>query len=117
MKLVIRNLNHTTTGDLTADSSLLVTKTSLDSLDFWMDKVQYLTKANAELNADINANLNKKIFKLSKNSSRINAIPFSLDGWFSMLEDGYDMDLKLNAEKVDFKSYFVNDSGYLCQKL
>jgi hypothetical protein len=104
MKLVIRNLNHTTTGDLTADSSLLVTKTSLDSLDFWMDKVQYLTKANAELNADINANLNKKIFKLSKNSSRINAIPFSLDGWFSMLEDGYDMDLKLNAEKVDFKA-------------
>lgn len=104
MKAVIHNLNHTTSGDLTADSSLLVTKSSLDSLDFWMDKVQYLTKANIEFNADINANLNKKIFKFSKNSSRINAIPFSFVGWFSMLDDGYDMDLKLNAEKVDFKA-------------
>jgi len=104
MKVVLKGLNHHTSGDLSADSSLLVTKTTLDTLNFWMGGVQYLSKANAELNADINANLNKKIFKLSQNSSRLNAIDFSLNGWFQMLDNGYDMDLKLNAEKVDFKS-------------
>lgn len=104
MKVNIRNLNHTTSGDLTADSSLLETKTTIDSLTFRMDNVDYISKANVELNADINANLNKKIFAFSKNSSRINAIPFSFDGWVKMLDDGYDMDLKLNAEKVDFKA-------------
>jgi len=95
---------HHTTGDLTADSSLLVTKTTIDTLNFWMGGVEYISKANAELNADINANLNKMIFKFSKNSSRINAIPFSFAGWFQMLDEGYDMDLTLNAEKVDFKA-------------
>ena len=100
----LKNLNHHTSGDLTADSSLLVTKTTVDSLDFWMDGIQYLSNSNAELNADINANINKMLFTFSENSSRINAIPFSFTGWFQMLDEGYDMDLTLNAEKVDFKA-------------
>jgi hypothetical protein len=104
MKAVLRKLNHHTTGDLTADSSLLITKSTVDTLDFWMSGVKYISKADAELNADINANLNKMIFTFSENSSRINAIPFSFAGWFAMLDDGYDMDLTLNAEKVDFKA-------------
>lgn len=104
MKAVLKNLNHTTSGDLTADSSLLVTHTTVDTLNFWMDGVNYISKADAELNADINANMNKMIFTFSKNSSRINAIPFSFTGWVKMLDEGYDMDLKLNADKVDFKA-------------
>lgn len=104
MKAEIRRLNHHTTGDLTADSSLLVTKTTIDTLSYWMDGIEYISKANAELNADINANLNKDIYTFSKNSSRLNAIPFSFAGWFQLLDEGYDMDLTLNAEKVDFKA-------------
>ncbi|NDP22095.1 MAG: AsmA family protein [Paludibacter sp.] len=103
-KAVIRHLNHHTSGDLTADSSLLVTQTTIDSLSFMMNDIEYISKANAELNADINANLNQKIYTFSKNSSRINAIPFSFAGWFKLLDEGYDMDLTLNAEKVDFKA-------------
>ena len=104
MKAVINNLNHTTSGDLTADISILETHTTLDSLNFWINGVNYISKADAELNADINANMKSMIFTFSKNSSRINAIPFSFTGWVKMLDKGYDMDLKLNAEKVDFKS-------------
>ncbi|MDD4971160.1 MAG: AsmA-like C-terminal region-containing protein [Paludibacter sp.] len=104
MKAELKNLNHTTSGDLTADSSLLVTKTSVGKINFVMDGVKYLSDADAELNADINANMNQMIFTFSKNSSRINAIPFSLVGWVKMLDTGYDTDLKLNADKVDFKA-------------
>jgi len=104
MKAVIRSLNHQTSGDLTADSSLLITRTTIDSLSFWRNNVEYISKANAELNADINANLNKNIYTFSENSSRINAIPFSFGGWVKMLDEGYDMDLTLDAKKVDFKA-------------
>jgi len=104
MKAEILNLNHRTSGDLTADSSMLKTNTTIDTLNFWMSDVEYLSKANIELNVDVNANLNDMLFKLSENSSRINAIPFSLTGWVKGLDDGWDMDLKLNAEKVDFKA-------------
>jgi len=103
-KAVIRNLNHSTSGNFTADSSMLKTKTTIDSLDYWMSGVKYLSKANIELKANIDANLNKMIFKFSENSARINAIQFSFAGWLKMLDGGYDMDLTLNAQKVDFKS-------------
>ena len=104
MRAIIKNLNHTTSGDFTADSSLLVTHTTIDSLTFTMDKIDYISKANVLFDADINANLNDMIFSFSKNSSRINEIAFSLEGWVKSLEDGWGMDLTLNAKDVDFKS-------------
>ena len=63
---IIKNLNHTTSGDFTADSSLLVTHTTIDSLTFTMDKIDYISKANVLFDADINANLNDMIFHLVK---------------------------------------------------
>ncbi len=103
-KAVLQNFNHQTSGDMTADSSKLVTKTSVDSISFWMDNVKYLSKANAEVKADINADLNQWKFTFSKNESRLNAIPFSFAGWFQLIDQGYDMNLTLNTDKVDFKS-------------
>lgn len=104
MKAVILNLNHKTSGDLTADSTLLKTKTAVETFDFWMGNIKYMSKVNLEFNAKINANLNKMIFALSENESRINGIQFSFNGWLQMLKDGFDMNLTLDTKKVDFKS-------------
>lgn len=104
MTLTLKKLQHHTSGDLTADSSLLITKTSADMLSFSMDGMEYISQASAEFNADINANLNDMYYKISQNASRINAIAFALDGWVKSTDNGWDMDLTLNAEKVDFKS-------------
>jgi len=104
MKAELKNLNHTTSGDLTADSTLLKTHTTVEKVNFLMNGVNYLSNADAVFDAEINANINKKIFRFSNNSSRINAIPFMLTGWVKVLDNGYDMDLKLNADKVDFKA-------------
>lgn len=101
---ILKNVNHSTTGDLTADSSLLVTRTSCDSLSFIWDGIAYVHNAQAELIADIDANLNDMIFKISRNSSKLNALPFSIDGWLQSIPEGWDMDFKLNAGDVDFKS-------------
>ena len=103
-KVVLRNFNHITKGDLTADNTLLSTQTDVESLDFWMGGIKYISSAKAKLDVDIDADLNNKVYKLSKNSSTFNAIPFSLDGWVKGLADGWDMDLKLKTDKVDFKS-------------
>lgn len=104
MAAYLQDVNHHTTGDLTADSSLLITRTSAESLSFVMDGVEYLSKVNTVFDADINANLNDMIFAFSKNSSRINAVPFAFEGWVKSIEDGWSMDLTLNASDVDFKS-------------
>ena len=104
MKAVLHNLNHNTSGDLTADSTLLKTKTEIETLDFWMGKVKYMSKVNIALQAEINANLNKMIFALHENETRINGIQFSLNGWLQLLKEGMDMNLTLDTKKVDFKS-------------
>jgi len=65
MLYVFKNVNHRTSGDLTADSSLLVTRTTCDSLSFIWDGIEYISKAKVELNADIDANLNDMIFTFS----------------------------------------------------
>lgn len=105
MKAIIQELNFKTSGDFTADSSLLKTNLAIDKLTFSMDKIDYLSNANIDISADINANLNKMIFKLNDNHTKINAIEVALNGWVQMLDpEGMSMDLSLNTEKVDFKS-------------
>lgn len=104
MDFILKNVNHSTTGDLTADSSMLVTRTTCDSLSFIWNGVAYIHNAQAEFIADIDANLNDMIFRLSRNSSQFNALPFSIEGWIQSIPEGWDMDLKLNTQDVNFKS-------------
>lgn len=105
MKADLDGVNFTTSGDFSADSSLLKSRLTVKSLTFEMEKIEYLSKADIDIKADINANLNKMIFAFSDNSSRINAIEFVMNGWVQMLEpEGFDMDLSIDAQKVDFKS-------------
>ena len=103
MQVVINNLNHSTSGEMTADSTLLVTKTSMEELSFLMDNVAYISKAKVKFDADINANLNKMIFSVARNSSAINEIKFVINGWVQNLDKGFDMDLTLDADKIEFK--------------
>ncbi|MGC3976871.1 MAG: AsmA-like C-terminal region-containing protein [Paludibacteraceae bacterium] len=104
MALRIKNLTHNLSGDLTADSTLLSTRTAIDSLDFWSGNLKYANKLTIKLDADIKADFNKSIYTLANNAVKINEIPFSVNGWVQMLDNGMDMDLKLNTDKVDFKS-------------
>ncbi|MDR1585746.1 MAG: AsmA family protein [Prevotellaceae bacterium] len=105
MKFEILGLALKSSGDLSADSSLLRTHVQANAVSFWMDGVEYLSKATAEIKADVNANLNDFVFTFSENSSRINAIAFSFAGWFQLLDpEGFDMDITLNTSAVDFKS-------------
>lgn len=104
MKFILKGLNHSTVGDLTADSSRLVTKTNCESLTFNWDGMDYISNAKAEINANIDANLNAMIFKFSENASKLNEIPFSLAGWLKGIPDGWDMDIALKTDKTDFKA-------------
>ncbi len=99
----VKNFNHTLSGDMTADNTVFSTKNSIEQLSFLMDNIPYLNKAKLVLDADIDADLKESVFKISKNNIELNAIKLSLEGWLKMLEDGFDMDIKLNAPNTEFK--------------
>lgn len=104
MKFIFEGLNHSTSGDFTADSSQLITKTTCDSLSYIWDGFAYLSKAKATLNANIDANLNDMKFIITENESQLNDLPFQLNGWLKSVTDGWDMDIALNTKNASFKS-------------
>ncbi len=107
MSAEIINLNHTGTGDLTADVIDFSTETTMDELSYSMDGLSYLTKVktDAVINLLMEFKENSSKFTLKENEIKLNAITLAFDGYYEML-DGYDeMDIKLDASKATFKDF------------
>lgn len=107
MSAEIINLNHTGTGDLTADVIDFKTKTTMDELSYSMDGLSYLTKVktDAVINLLMEFTESSSKFTLKENEIKLNAITLGFDGFYEML-DGYDnMDIKLDASKATFKDF------------
>ncbi|TSJ46731.1 AsmA-like C-terminal region-containing protein [Fluviicola chungangensis] len=101
----IQNLNHTGSGDLTADIIDFETSTQMDELTFEMEGLSYLSKVKTD--ADVNLLMEFKEddskFTLKENSFKLNHFNMSLDGFYQMLKDHDQMDLKLNTKEISFK--------------
>ncbi|MNK00468.1 putative assembly protein [compost metagenome] len=101
----IKNLNHTGEGDLTADVIDFVTSTQMDELTFEMGGMSYLSKVktNADVNLKMEFKENDSKFTLQENSFALNNFKMSLDGFYQMLKDHDQIDLKLNTKEISFK--------------
>ncbi|AEA43187.1 AsmA-like C-terminal region-containing protein [Fluviicola taffensis] len=101
----IKNLNHTGEGDLTADIIDFETSTKIDEVTLEMDGLSYLSKVKTD--ADVNLLMEFKEddskFTLKDNSFALNNFHMSLDGFYQMLKDHSQMDLKLNTKEISFK--------------
>ncbi|MFN5845200.1 MAG: AsmA-like C-terminal region-containing protein, partial [Flavobacteriia bacterium] len=107
MAMEIKNMTHTGTGDLTADIVDFETSTTMDKITFNMDGVSYLTDVKTDVVMNILMEFTEKTskFTLKENSFKLNALNFSVDGFYEMLEAHDNMDLKLNASKATFKEF------------
>ncbi len=103
----IKNLEHTGTGDLTAEEIDFETITSIDELTYTMDGISYLrkVKTNAKVNLLMEFTESTLKFTLKENEFKLNALNFSLDGFYEMFDKHDNMDLKLNASKATFKDF------------
>jgi hypothetical protein len=103
MKAVLDNLNFNLSGDMSADITTLKIKSSIEKLAFYMDNIAYLNNAAVNAKMDIAADLKNMKFTLSDNELSLNRIKMNLDGWLAVLDNGYDMDIKLNTPNIEFK--------------
>lgn len=101
----IKNLNHTGEGDLTADVIDFATSTQMDELTFEMEGLSYLSKVktNADVNLLMEFKENDSKFTLKENTFALNNFHMSLDGFYQMLKDHDQIDLKLNTKEISFK--------------
>ena len=90
-------------GDFAADNTTLKLTAETPSLTLRMGGVPFLNKAEIEANMDVAADFANSKFTLNENRLRLNAIEAAIDGWVAMLDEGMDMDLKLNSNEIGFK--------------
>ena len=99
------NLNHSGSGDLTADVVDFKTETTIDSLTYKMDGITYLshvkTKAVANLLMEFSDKSSK--FTFNDNLIELNNFKTSLKGSYEMFAKHDEMDLTMNTEKIAFK--------------
>jgi uncharacterized protein involved in outer membrane biogenesis len=101
----IKNLNHTGTGDLTADVIDFETTTTMDELSYTMDGISYLSEAKTDATINLLMEFKEKSskFTLKENKIKLNELTFSVDGFYEMLESYDNLDLKLDASQATFK--------------
>jgi len=103
MSAALENLNFTLRGDMQQSVTNLDIYTTIERICYELDKVMLVNNADAEAKLLVQADLDNMKFTFGENSVRLNAIKLNFEGWLAMLENGYDMDIKLNAPTTQFK--------------
>ncbi|MDI3527422.1 MAG: hypothetical protein PWR03_1605 [Tenuifilum sp.] len=104
MKVVVDNLNLTLSGDMGLSRTDLNLKTTVESLNFWMDGIRYLRDARLGFKATIGANLDSSYYTFKENSFSINQLKLLFDGSVSMPGDDIDINLNFKTPTTDFKA-------------
>ncbi len=97
------NINIEGSGDFEADIFDLISKGSLDLVDMNYDGTDYVTDKTVNLDVVLSMDLPNSKYTFKENEISINSFPLAVDGFFSLLEDGFGMDLKFNAPRSEFK--------------
>lgn len=100
----IDSMDHTLSGDFSADFTDLSTETDIRSLSYTYEGITYLNKAKLAMEADVDADLKNYKYTIKETELSVNELLLTFEGWFAMPDSTYDMDLKFSAPKTDFKN-------------
>lgn len=106
MRAYLEGLEHTGSGEFTADLYDFVMKTAIERLSVNYGGIQYLRNARADWDATLSADMKNMKFTFKKNDLKVNALQVMLDGWVEMPENSEDirMDLTFGTPQNTFKS-------------
>ena len=99
--------NYLGKGGLSKDIFDLETNADIDSVDFSYNRVAYLE--SKEIHADLitRVNTNALTFILTKNELRVNRLPLEFNGIFSILRNGYNIDIKASSKNTRLEDVFT----------
>lgn len=104
MKVIIKELNHSGSGDFSESIVNLTTQTSIEAFTFKMEEVAYLSHVNVQSDFDMTFDQEAFKFTFGENHVGINNLILNFTGTVAMPGDDIDMDLKFNTPESSFKS-------------
>lgn len=105
MLMLVQGAELDLSGDLTADYSDLITELTAESITVDYAGIRYMNNATASLDAKIGADLVAMKFTFPDAQIIVNDLDLLAQGFFAMPDEGYDMDIRFDAPKSDFKSF------------
>jgi len=106
MHLIVDEVNHNGTGDLSLASSQLDTHTEA-LVSFEMDSTNYLNKNKVQLDALIGIDLNENKYSFLKNEGYVNQLPLVFDGFVKVNESNQEVDISFKTPSSDFKNFLA----------
>ncbi|PWB23775.1 AsmA family protein [Flavobacterium sp. HTF] len=101
-----KGFNYVGKGNLSEDIFDLNTDAKIDSVDFYYDRTAYLRKKEVRADLITRINTHALSFILQKNELKINKLPLKFTGLFTILRDGYKINIKAASEKTTLKDLF-----------
>lgn len=102
--LVVNGLNHEGSGDFSEVQFDLTTHSVADTLTVSYDGTEYLTRKKAQIDAVLQISEDYSLYTFKQNVVRVNDFMTTLDGWFRMNDDNYEMDINFRTPENSFKS-------------
>jgi hypothetical protein len=104
MKLLLKGLNQTGSGDFTQDAFDLRTQTLADTVSTSYEGVEYLTNKQVEIDAILNISEDYTKYVFQDNTAKVNDFAMHFEGWVKLEENETAMDLTFNSPENSFKS-------------
>ena len=102
---LLDGVNHTGSGDFTADNTNLETLTTIDSVDVLYGGMAYLNRVNMEYKADFALDLKNSVYAFQENELRLNDLVLNFAGSIAMPADDITIDVTYEALKNEVKSF------------
>ncbi len=105
LSAVLKNYNHTLSGDFTQDIFDVKNKIEIEKLTVINGTISYLNNINLKADADLNIDLKNKKYKFLKNEFIANGLILALDGIITQKNKDIDLNIAINAPEAKFKSF------------
>ena len=104
MHAIIRNLNHSGSGDFTSDAFTLSTKTTADAVTFINAGVPYLNKVKTSVDLDLGIDNKNSKYTFNTDKIQLNGLKLYTKGWVQMPDtSNMLMDIQFGTPSNDFK--------------
>ncbi|MBS3913680.1 MAG: AsmA family protein [Bacteroidetes bacterium] len=101
----LRNFDHSSTGDFTADNFTMETETHTPSLILGYGGINWLYKIKTDVIAKIQMDMKSYKFSYEKASAKLNNLEIESNGFVDLNDNDIDMDIAFKALQNDFKSF------------
>ncbi len=100
----LKKMTYSGKGDFNQDIFDLKTVTDIKEFTLDYGTTRLFAKKEVEIDLNMGVDLNKNFFVLKENFLRVNHFRFGVQGDFSILNNGYDFNLRFSTEATDFKN-------------